>query len=242
MKIIILQSNEPDNGKISANEIHSALSNINCKGGMLVLPEAFDTGWNVGDFRDFGNGAIPLMRELSHTYGMSVCGSTYVDLGGSIRNRFFVATEDGQEFFCDKRHLFGDFERKEVTKGDTVLTFPIHDLVFRAVVCYDLRFPVWCRNSQNAPYDVLLCVSQWPESRIIDRTALLAARAMENVAYVVNSNGLGGSMIFGPDGLMQAKIDNGISWVECEIDSSKLIQYRSHRKYLADSDNFSISM
>ena len=242
MKIIIIQSHEPDNGKISANEIHSALLDINCKGGMLVLPEAFDTGWNVGNFRDFGNGAIPLMRELSHTYGISVCGSTYVNIGDRIRNRFFVVTVDGREYFCDKRHLFGDFERKEVTKGDTILTFPIGDLVFRAVVCYDLRFPVWCRNSPQDPYDVLLCVSQWPESRIIDRTVLLAARAMENVAYVVNSNGLGGSIVLVPDGIAQAKADNGVSWIECEIDSAKLAQYRSRRKYLADADNFSISM
>ncbi|RDC64578.1 nitrilase-related carbon-nitrogen hydrolase [Adhaeribacter pallidiroseus] len=58
------------------------------------------------------------------------------------------------------------------------------------MICYDLRFPVWSRNVQNE-YDVLLYVANWPAKRSLAWKTLLAARAIENVAYVVGVNRIG---------------------------------------------------
>ena len=55
------------------------------------------------------------------------------------------------------------------------------------VECYDIRFPVWCRNVDNE-YDVLFVVANWPEVRIDAWNKLLPARAIENQAYVCGVN------------------------------------------------------
>jgi predicted amidohydrolase len=57
-------------------------------------------------------------------------------------------------------------------------------------VCYDLRFPVWSRNVNNA-YDLLIYVANWPEARINAWRSLLPARAIENLAYVCGVNRTG---------------------------------------------------
>lgn len=55
------------------------------------------------------------------------------------------------------------------------------------VICYDIRFPVWCRNFDNE-YDALIVVANWPDVRVGAWNALLPARAIENEAYVCAVN------------------------------------------------------
>ena len=55
------------------------------------------------------------------------------------------------------------------------------------VICYDIRFPIWCRNRNNE-YDLLLIVANWPKVRIDAWNKLLYARAIENQAYVAGVN------------------------------------------------------
>ena len=58
------------------------------------------------------------------------------------------------------------------------------------MICYDLRFPVWSRNTKPK-YDLLLYVANWPMTRAIAWSALLTARAIENQCYVVGVNRVG---------------------------------------------------
>ena len=55
------------------------------------------------------------------------------------------------------------------------------------VACYDIRFPVWCRNVLNE-YDALIAVANWPSVRVGAWNTLLPARAIENEAYVCGVN------------------------------------------------------
>jgi predicted amidohydrolase len=82
------------------------------------------------------------------------------------------------------------------------------------LVCYDLRFPIWSRQtapaqpgeetvsstgdpSISAPadnpleYDLLLYVANWPERRSLAWKTLLQARAIENQSYVIGLNRVG---------------------------------------------------
>ena len=69
-------------------------------------------------------------------------------------------------------------------------------------VCYDLRFPVWARQSFAAfhddkdssdafEYDLLVYVANWPEKRSTAWKTLLQARAIENQCYVIGVNRVG---------------------------------------------------
>jgi predicted amidohydrolase len=57
------------------------------------------------------------------------------------------------------------------------------------LVCYDLRFPVWSRNTEDI--DVLIYIANWPKPRIEAWDILLKARAIENLCYVIGVNRLG---------------------------------------------------
>jgi predicted amidohydrolase len=107
------------------------------------------------------------------------------------------------------------------------------------MVCYDLRFPVWCRQTRDT-YDVLLCVAQWPVIRAFDKDLLLKARALENVSYSVCCNALGGSKIIFADGKELLNIPETEKTAFYELDKSKLTLYREHKKYLSDADKFEI--
>jgi omega-amidase len=58
------------------------------------------------------------------------------------------------------------------------------------LICYDLRFPVWSRNKNNA-FDLILYVANWPEARRNPWMTLLKARAIENLCYVAGVNRIG---------------------------------------------------
>ena len=55
------------------------------------------------------------------------------------------------------------------------------------VICYDLRFPVWCRNVNNR-YDMLIVPANWPSARGYAWRQLLIARAIENQAVIVGAD------------------------------------------------------
>ncbi len=65
------------------------------------------------------------------------------------------------------------------------------------MVCYDLRFPVWCRNRFDATangrfdYDLLVFVANWPSQRRYAWQTLLRARSIENLSYCIGVNRVG---------------------------------------------------
>ncbi|MBQ4408336.1 MAG: hypothetical protein II852_15160 [Bacteroidales bacterium] len=242
MRIVFVQSQNTENGDVAIENIREMACRHALPGDLWLLPEVFDTGWNLrpGERID-GSQNIVFLRQMSQEFRISIAGSFYLASEGCIHNRFYVVTADGSEYYCDKRHLFGDFELMNVAPGDSLLTFPLNGIMFRVVVCYDLRFPVWCRNN-GGDYDALICISQWPSSRQQDRSLLLAARALENVSYVLNCNGLGASMVYSPDGRIDFLMPQGSDVAFYELDIERLRKYRAGHPHLRNMDKFEIKM
>ncbi len=144
MRIVFVQSQNTENGDVAIENIREMACRHALPGDLWLLPEVFDTGWNLrpGERID-GSQNIVFLRQMSQEFRISIAGSFYLASEGCIHNRFYVVTADGSEYYCDKRHLFGDFELMNVAPGDSLLTFPLNGIMFRVVVCYDLRFPVW---------------------------------------------------------------------------------------------------
>lgn len=112
-------------------------------------------------------------------------------------NRLFAVFPDGQVETADKMHLFGlAGEDAHFVAGNRPLRFAWKGWKAAAAVCYDLRFPESARNgwdpiAQQADYDVLVYLANWPDRRIAHWDALLPARAIENQAVVVGVNRVG---------------------------------------------------
>ena len=121
---------------------------------------------------------------------MAVSGSMVYFADGHYYNRLWFVEPDGRSSFYDKRHTFTlAGEDRIYTKGEKRIVIDYKGLRICPLICYDLRFPVWSRNTEN--YDVLIYVANWPQPRINAWDALLKARAIENMAYVVGVNRVG---------------------------------------------------
>ncbi len=162
---------------------------------IVVVPELFSTGFvnDTGLLTDLpetntGN-TMTAIRKLARRHNCAIAGSFLARTAHNIFNRGFFIEPSGDETFYDKRHLFSlSSESHTYTRGSSfkpVIRFRGWNISL--IVCYDLRFPAWCRNRENE-YDLLIVPANWPSAREYAWRQLLIARAIENQAYVVGAN------------------------------------------------------
>lgn len=178
--------------------LKSILERVHPETDLLILPETFSTGFPAGDKehirplaeRSTGS-TIELLKQLSSQYNIAIAGSFIADVGGSLCNRAFFIEPGEEETFADKRHLFTMAgEHKSFSHGYERMKVRFRGWNISMIVCYDIRFPVWCRNVDNE-YDLLIAVANWPKVRVDAWNKLLLARAIENEAYVCGVDCLG---------------------------------------------------
>jgi predicted amidohydrolase len=160
---------------------------------LVILPEMFTTGFsmqpeNLAEKED--GPTLQWMQEVAGRKRVVLTGSFIAEEDNKYFNRLYVVHPDGSYQFYDKRHLFrmGE-ENKHYSAGNKRLIFSIGKWRICPLICYDLRFPVWSRNTDS--YDLLFYVANWPESRRQVWNQLLIARALENQVYVAGVNRTG---------------------------------------------------
>lgn len=170
------------------------LSSIREKTDLIILPEMFNTGFtmNAEKLAEPMNGKTMLwMHKIAQLYDCIVTGSLIVTEGGKFYNRLVWMRPDGKYECYDKRHLFTlAKEHLTYTAGTKKLIVELKGWKICLAICYDLRFPVWLRNVDDA-YDLLIIVANWPERRALHWRTLIPARAVENQAYVIGLNRVG---------------------------------------------------
>ncbi|MEJ8801196.1 amidohydrolase [Pontibacter sp. H249] len=161
---------------------------------LIVLPEMFTTGFSMnaeGLAEEAEGPTLAWMQQQAKQHKAVVTGSVMVKEGEAYFNRLYWVRPDGSYAKYDKKHLFRMAkEHHTYTSGQEKLVVNLNGWNICPLVCYDLRFPVWSRNSNNA-YDLLLYVANWPKVRSNAWSTLLQARAIENLAYVVGVNRVG---------------------------------------------------
>lgn len=219
---------------------------------ILVLPETFTTGFSMQatHLSELMNGdTITWMQSLANQYALRIAGSIMVKEEGSVYNRFLVVDSKGIVGYYNKKHLFGLGAEKElITAGKERTTLSINDWRVNLQICYDLRFPVWMRNTDET--DLIMIVANWPSPRIQAWRSLLVARAIENQCYVLGVNRLGedgnklsytgDSMLVGPSGqiILDAGNDTGLFFAD--LDKNHLMEFRAKFPFLNDADVFDI--
>lgn len=160
---------------------------------LIVLPEMFSTGFSMdsGTLAEEMNGpTVGWLREEAAALGCVIAGSLIIRDAGQCFNRLVWARPDGSLDTYDKRHLFRMAnEQQYYAAGTRRLVTEIKGWRVCPLICYDLRFPVWSRS--RGDYDLLLYVANWPQRRAHAWAALLKARAIENLSYVVGVNRIG---------------------------------------------------
>jgi len=220
---------------------------------LFVLPETFSSGFlgDAGQLAETLDGpTVAWMREQARRRGAAICGSLALDVDGRRVNRFVFVDEQGRlAGHYDKRHLFSfGGEDQRYSAGSRFEVIDWRGWRIDLQVCYDLRFPVWCRNTRK--FDLQLFVANWPSPRVEAWRALLRARAIENQAAVI---GVNCSSIKGKDMAYPGRSSAWDAMGECLLElgqqeSVGLVSlslasiHRTRREFpfLVDSDRFDI--
>lgn len=226
------------------------------KTDLIVLCEMFPTGFgmNTETISSAENSAATLqwMQQQACSTGAMIAGSMAVAENAHYYNRFYWVSPDGDADFYDKHHLFTmSDEPQHFTAGAKRKQFEWRGWQIKPIVCYDLRFPEWCRNNRTNPYDLLICSASWPSVRNDVWLTLLKARALENQCYVVGVNRVGmdgngwqhkgNSMVYSPKGKIIGQIPEDEETVATfELSLSALHDFRRKFPVLDDMDSVSV--
>lgn len=186
---------------------------------VIILPEMFNSGFTMHAEKvaeKMNMRTTQWLKQMSAQTGALLLGSVIIEEDGNFYNRLCWAQPDGKMMHYDKKHLFRMAgEHKVFSSGTKTFTAEWRGWRIRPLVCYDLRFPVWSRNTWskdlNKPaYDLLVYVANWPSARSVAWDSLLKARAIENLSFAAGVNRVGKdgnqveynghSALFGPRG------------------------------------------
>jgi len=263
LKVALLQTSlHWHNPELNRHELSAKLAKLKGEVDLVVLPEMFTSGFTAHpETAGKSSETADWMLNQARYLGAAVTGSIACKLDLDVNshqlpdkkplfvNRMLFATSAGELFHYDKVHLFrmAD-EHKRYHAGDKKCIVELKGWRLLLTVCYDLRFPVFCRNRDD--YDVMLCVANWPESRRQHWRTLLEARAIENQSYVIgvnrvgtDGNGLtysGDSMAI--DFLGNKLIDQAGEWLDVTtLNKQQQLDYRQQFPVWQDADDFSLT-
>jgi omega-amidase len=250
----ILWERRDDNLKAYA----SLIEQIKTPPDLIVLPEMFATGFsmNASSCAEKEQGPIlAWMKDVAKKLQCVIMGSAMISDGADHYNRLFWVEANGAYSFYDKRHLFRfGGENEYYTQGNQKILMTLKGWIFCPLICYDLRFPVWSKNTykdQHFEYDCLIYIANWPERRAHHWKSLLTARAIENLSYCIGVNRVGtdgndliysgNTMIVDPQGLAQQPLpDHQPGIIEVVLEGKNLQRWRTKFNVGQDWDSFEI--
>ncbi|MBP3433331.1 MAG: amidohydrolase [Alistipes sp.] len=218
---------------------------------VVVLSEMFPTGFATDPRKVADSGSVvEWMVALARKMDSAIVGSVAVVVDAEYRNRMYFVKPTGEVEHYDKHHLFSvGGESKYFTAGTERKVVEWRGVRYLLNICYDLRFPVWCRTEGD--YDVLLFSALWPAPRREVWRTLLRARAIENQAYAVGVNRIGeepglkyagDSAVIDYYGRSVADLEAKEGVEVVELDMEGLEAFRSKFNVSADADKFEIKI
>ena len=201
LKVTLIQSFlHWENAEGNLLHFENILQSLRGSTDLIILPEMFTTGFSTNAEKlaeEMDGRTIQWMRHLANEINTVITGSLIIHEDGKFFNRLIWMRPDGTYEYYDKRHLFGlGDEHKHYSAGNKKIIVSLKEWNICPLICYDLRFPVWCRNrpqttDHRSQYDLLLFVANWPQKRSSAWKSLLQARAMENQTFVAGVNRIG---------------------------------------------------
>ncbi len=153
-----------ENPKKNRDNLSKKIAALAKEVDLIVLPEMFTTGFTMTPQnidRAEGQKTVDWMLEEVKKTGAAIVGSVPYFEDNTFTNRLFFAEPNGNLSQYDKRHTFTLAGEDQVYKaGNSHLIVDYKGFRINPMICYDLRFPVWARNTQD--YDVLIYVANWP--------------------------------------------------------------------------------
>ena len=256
LKVALIQPNTVwEKRKHNRENLTQKINEIQQEFQLLVLPETFNTGFSMkteGIAETMYGKTVQWMQSIAIEKQSAVVGSLIIEENKKYYNRLLFVYPSGEIKYYNKRHLFSlSGEDKVFTKGNEKLIVDYLGWKICPFICYDLRFPVWSRSSEDV--DLLIYVANWPKPRILAWDVLLKARAIENLCYCIGVNRVGEDLDqneFTGNSAAYDVLGNSVSNIKpsreqvevVSLDKSHISYYRNKLRFLEDRDKFNLIM
>lgn len=217
---------------------------------LLVTSELFLTGYAIdeaaGTLAEPAQGwSARAIARIAAEHGLAIAYGYAEREGETLFNSVQLISQHGC-FLANyrKTHLFGDFEKKYFTPGDTqVVQADLDGLKLGLLICYDVEFPETVRAHALAGTELLLVPTALMRPYEIVAQAIVPARAWESQLYIAYTNRTGPegefsfaglSCLAAPDGTARARAGTGPDLILAEADPELLAASRAENTYLED--------
>jgi 5-aminopentanamidase len=224
---------------------------------VLVLPEAFLTGYDAAAFRDplpsaddLAGAWLDPLRAASVAGDVVVVAGTALQRGAARRLSQVVVRPDGSTTAPYDKQFLDGLEKELFTTGDHGTSIRVDGVELGLSICYDGCFPEHARAAAVDGAVGYLSSSAYFPGGEHRRDLYYAARAVENGMYVVFSgltgpcgdfSFIGGSAVYDPEGRPLARLgqEEGLAVADLDVDLVAATRARhtmvhDHRTSLGD--------
>ncbi len=228
----------------------SAIAAAEQKAELLICPEMFLTGYNIGDrvfeLAEPADGpaaqkasAIAREAEIALLYGYPECAEEV------FYNSTLLIEQNGDTLAnYRKTHLYGQEENRLFQPGDYFVIAELAGVKIGLLICYDVEFPEAVRALALAGATLIVVPTALMEPYCRIAQLVVPARAYENQVFVAYANRCGReadlvycglSCIVGPDGhdlIRAGTAEEGLFVVDINLEA--IAESRGANPYLAD--------
>lgn len=237
-------------GDVRANiaELDRAAADAVAAGArILITPELFVTGYDIGDAVDrlARLDLVGPVQEIARTHGIAIVLGAPERADDHCYNSAYFVDDHGRIVArYRKTHLFGELDRQHFTAGDELVGMVEYaGLRIAMLICYDVEFPEAVRAAACAGADLVVVptAQMVPFDFVADH--VIRVRAWENQLYIayVNHSGtedtlsyVGHSSIVAPSGEVLARAGDDTQLLVADIDPDRVAQGRRDNPYLLD--------
>ena len=237
-------------GDVAANlgELRTAARAAKVDGGeLLITPEMFITGYNIGDeiFELAKQDLLQMVQEIAREERIAVIVGLPEHEDGRFYNTVVFLDESGAVFGqYRKTHLFGSLDRNSFTAGEQLVsTVDYRGVRVAMLICYDVEFPETVRAAALAGAHVVIVptAQMMPFEFVAEQ--VIPVRAWENQIYIayLNHDGaegdltyVGRSSIVDPYARVLDSIVHGTRLLTAVIDTETVDEARLRNPYLND--------
>ncbi len=214
---------------------------------LVVLPEMFATGFSMAaaEMAAHAEKTRSTLATLARHHGVWLLAG-YAEPGDKRpHNACSLMNPDGDEaLHYRKIHPFSlAGEQEHYDSGTRMVTADVEGVRVTPTICYDLRFPEIYRATA-AGTDLFVVIASWPDRRSFAWRTLLAARAIDCLAWVLGVNRVGTDPYGVPHRGDTSLVDpmgqtlETLAWVEGivvgEVDVVQARELRQRLPFLAD--------
>ncbi len=216
---------------------------------LLLFPELFLTGYNIGDAvkrlaEPWQGRSLQTAAAIAREYGLALLFGYAERDGDAVYNAAALIDADGNlAANYRKAHLFGAEEQRLFTPGKDWRLHTIAGIRVGILICYDVEFPEAVRllASQGAELVAVPTALMFPYTQIPN--VLIPTRALENQVFVAYANRIGVegnlkycglSTIAAPDGTVLAQAGTDEMLLIADIDRTAIAKTRAIFSYLDD--------